>query len=105
MNIFDKSELDLNFNSNSILNDVSTLERNVVENDFNSRVIINSKTSRKTGTGTKNGSVIDIDTSVELNNNIFNDPNDMIMKCHKENKKIFFDLLKEEFINTLDPIK
>ena len=105
MNIFDKSELDLNFNGSSILNDVSTLERNIVENNFDSRVIINSKASRKNATGIKNGSVIDIDTSIKLDNNIFNNPNDMIMKCHKENKKIFFDLLKEEFINTLDPRK
>lgn len=105
VNIFDKSELDLNFNGSSILNDVSALERNVVENDFTCTVRINSQVSKKNGTEIQHGSVIDIDTSLDLENNIFQNPDDIIMACHKANKKTFFDLLKEDFIKTLNPRK
>ncbi|WP_345993356.1 TIGR04255 family protein [Sulfurimonas sp. HSL-1716] len=103
INIFNKSELELNFNHTSILDEVTTLERAIIEDGFNCNVIIKSQTSRKFKNDIQLGSVIDIDTNVKLSNNLFADPDDIIMRCHRANKKTFFDLLKKEFIDTLDP--
>lgn len=103
INIFEKSELDINFDSSSILSDVSKLEQNIIDGEFNSKVIVHSKTNRKIDNILKEGSIIDIDTSVNLEYNLLSNPDDTIMNCHKANKKIFFDLLTKEYIDTLEP--
>ena len=105
INIFEKSELELNFDRNSILDDISALERNIMKDEFQNKVLIHSKVSRTVNSKIMHGSLIDIDTSLDLNYNLFVSPDDVIMRCHKVNKTIFFDLLKKDFIDTLEPIE
>jgi uncharacterized protein (TIGR04255 family) len=49
-------------------------------------------------------SIIDIDTSIEGENiNFFEDMNSILGKAHSIQKEIFFGLLKEDFLNSLNP--
>lgn len=51
-----------------------------------------------------NGSIIDIDTSLnEYNEDILNKFSETIEDAHKIEKKLFFNLLDEEFLKTLNP--
>ena len=95
----------MNFDGNSILDDISALERNIMKDEFQNKVLIHSKVSRTVNSKIMHGSLIDIDTSLDLNYNLFVSPDDVIMRCHKVNKTIFFDLLKKDFIDTLEPIE
>ncbi len=52
----------------------------------------------------KLGSIIDIDTFTESNLNIFFDnKKDLISKGHTKEKELFYSLLKENFLKTLNP--
>lgn len=104
INIFEKSELNINYDNNSILDEITILERNIIDDRFLSKIVIHSNASYKLHDKIQKGSIIDIDTSLDLEDNLFSNSDDIIMKCHKVNKKIFFDFLKKDFIDTLDPI-
>ncbi len=49
-------------------------------------------------------SIIDIDTSIESENiNFFEDMNSILGKGHSIEKEIFFGLLKDDFLKSLNP--
>ncbi len=50
-----------------------------------------------------NGSVIDIDTILQGDEVRLEVVKDLLNNLHKKNKKLFFNLLKKEFIDTLNP--
>lgn len=53
----------------------------------------------------KLGSIIDIDTFTESNlSNFFNNKIDLISEGHTKEKELFYSLLKDEFLKTLNPI-
>lgn len=53
----------------------------------------------------KTGSVIDIDTNIEGDNlPIFSNPDQLICDAHNEEKRLFFDLLKDDLIAEMNPV-
>lgn len=51
----------------------------------------------------KFGSIIDIDTELENIEYFFKEMKDLLDAGHEEEKRLFFDLLKPEFLKTLNP--
>ncbi len=101
-NIFDNIHLDVNFASKKLNSKI--VFRTDIENDnylnivqIADNIILNNK----------KGSIIDIDTNTnnELTENIFFEKYiEIIQEFHLSEKKIFFELLKEEFLIKLNPI-
>ena len=79
--------------------------RALVENDkFLTNIQIVNNTSVTLKTGIKAGSLIDSDTYFESTAGFgFAGIEGLIDECHFREKEIFFSLLKEEFIKTLNP--
>jgi uncharacterized protein (TIGR04255 family) len=100
IDIFHKINLDININNKSISNR-NTLIKTEVENEtcvstlqIANNVINNNKT----------GSIIDIDTFVIGENiDLFEHKEEMISNNHLSEKKLFFSLLKSDFLKTLNP--
>ncbi len=94
-NILEKINLTLNISKDHLTDFDSTIRMEVPSGDFVSTLqVINNAQVKKTE-GVLKGSIIDIDTYI-------NNPEKDIMKVveqgHKEEKKLFFTLLKEDFI-------
>jgi uncharacterized protein (TIGR04255 family) len=79
--------------------------RALVENDkFLTNIQIVNNTTIKIKGNAKTGSLIDSDTSFELPAGFnFTGLHELIEGCHLREKEIFFSLLKDEFIQTLNP--
>ncbi len=59
------------------------------------------------GTESELGSVIDIDCIHDMSEDsqrFFEIYNDLIEKAHREEKELFFSLLKDSFLETLNPV-
>ena len=77
---------------------------NIHEEKFHHILQIANDTAVKHNGQEKKGSIIDIDTSVEgPGNDIYRNLNELIKEGHIEEKKLFFGLLKEEFLSKLNP--
>jgi len=73
-------------------------------NDFTSVLQVTNKATAKIEGRNFSGSIIDIDTYTSQNlENFFPDYLSVIINGHDEEKKLFFSLLKTEFIETLNP--
>lgn len=107
INIFDRSNLKITLNDKPMQNNDINLT-SIIKADGcshrllivnNSEVIVNSKHYK--------GSLIDIDTVLEsCPTDMVNDINsfkDCIEKAHIEEKKLFFSLIQESFLKTLNP--
>jgi uncharacterized protein (TIGR04255 family) len=100
LDIYDNIKVNINIDKTEI-NYKNTIFRTEIEHSESSstlqianNVLINDKT----------GSVIDIDTFTQNNiNEFFSTKETIIEKIHQNEKSLFFSLLKEEFINTLNP--
>ncbi len=97
-NILEKVNLSINLSDTNLKDYESAIRINVPSNKFISTLqVINDALIKKIDTVTNiKGSVIDIDTYIE---NPKNDIVKNIEEGHLEEKKLFFSLLNEEFIN------
>lgn len=103
-NIFDHLELSLMMEQKSIHNSPLALDWIVVENDFNNKITINNKINFATEEKVLEGSIIDIDTYIEeIPENFLESADIIIQEAHKLNKKLFFDILKKEYITKYEP--
>jgi uncharacterized protein (TIGR04255 family) len=75
------------------------------EGRFKALLQISNSAKRPVGVNdVKSGSVIDIDVSSEtLGENFSMDYQTVLIEAHELQKKLFFSLLKDEFITTLKP--
>ena len=104
INIYEKSDLKILLKDNSLTKEVNILT-NLHANGFVNTLRMVSDTQVEISKKKMIGSVIDIDTS--LNNAIktfsFSTIEQIIKDAHTEEKKLFFNLLKDEYLKTLNP--
>jgi len=79
----------------------------VVLNRDNFKVLLqianNARASKASTNDIKNGVYIDIDAFIENPSNNYNEISTCIDKLHTAEKELFFDLLRDDFIRTLNP--
>ena len=102
--IFDRINLIISL-SNRPITDNETLVRTTIPGQrFTSRLHVANKTSFTVEGLVRFGSVIDIDTFLVTDlNDFFKNPTSIIEEGHTEEKTVFFTLLKDDFIQTLNP--
>lgn len=103
VNIFEKSDLKILLKDNIFVNEVNLLI-NLPTNGFVNTLRMVSDTEIEISKK-QNGSVIDIDTSLVSSKKMdsFTDMAQIIKDAHTEEKKLFFSLLKDEYVKTLNP--
>ena len=102
LNIFEKINLVLSFSNQPWEAHQTTFKSTLVKNGYSTNIQILNNATVHTSNQRKNGSVIDIDTYFEdkQETDILSNKNDLIEKAHKEEKRLFFSLLKEDFMNS-----
>lgn len=80
------------------------LRTEIVKGEFHSTVQILNDAQVNLPSANKTGSLIDIDTFCMPVESSTDDIESKLDRAHDIEKKIFFSLLKEEFLNILDPI-
>ncbi|MCK4797503.1 MAG: TIGR04255 family protein [Spirochaetes bacterium] len=107
INILEKANLKIDIN-NDILKDESTsLRTEIIDSNFIKILHIGNSVNISVNNIAKNGSIIDIDCITNLNDNenkFFNNYKDIFEEAHKKEKELFYSLLKESFIQELEPI-
>lgn len=103
MNIFEKSDLKINLKEEPLEKDVNLVISMPVDGFTNTlRMVSNTKID--ISGRILNGSIIDIDTVLNgSKSNFFIDVEKILSDAHLEEKKLFFSLLKDEYIKTLNP--
>ncbi|MCK4797634.1 MAG: TIGR04255 family protein [Spirochaetes bacterium] len=106
-NIFDFINFDVSFNKSKINNELIIRANLKGENkNYNNGLQISNNVKLKIDNQIKSGSIIDIDTSIidkEILNNFFKNHKDILENAHYEEKYLFFSLLKNDFLKTLNP--
>lgn len=103
-NIYDKVNLTISVNSDTLGATHTTLRTALQKADFLNTLHISNDAKRIVDNQQVAGSIIDIDTF-----KIYNDPNfhsiykEEIEKAHNTEKEIFFNLLKSAFLDSLNP--
>lgn len=104
-NIFSDTDISLKLANNNWISE-NTFIKNVFVKE-NHRVILQlSNSSRlKRGVDTINGSLLDIDV---INDNVGKDfmenPREYLNETHRLEKEMFYEILKDDFISTLNPV-
>ena len=103
--ILPKSNLSILLN-NAQLNDYnSTMKFEIPDGDFLKILTISNQAIKQDSAEIVKGSTIDIDTSIQRElPNFFSERNNLLKDCHKVVKKLFSDLLSEEYTKTLKEI-
>lgn len=94
-NILEKINLTLNISKDHLTDFDSTIRMEVPSGDFIGTLQVINNAQVKKAEGTVKGSIIDIDTYID---NPTKDIIELVEQGHNEEKKLFFTLLKEEFI-------
>lgn len=99
VDIFNNIDLEVNIRDESIPYENTIIKTEIKKEEFiNSLQIANNVKINK-----KSGSVIDIDTYTENNlDDFFENKKKIINSAHTIEKTMFFDLLKQEFLNTFE---
>ena len=105
IDIYDSIKLSINLNNNPFETKQSVLRSTLQTGDFLTNLNIANK-AVISGSENKinNGSIIDIDTFIVNTNKLtLSDLPTLIEKGHSEEKQLFFKLLTEDFIKSLNP--
>lgn len=100
--IFEKVKVEINIDGGFDYLKKTTLRTNHIEDVFNCSLHISSDVIFN---DSQNGSIIDIElvTNQELEKLLYNDFS-LIEKAHNIEKKMFFSLLKKDFLDSLKPV-
>ena len=104
LNVYKKSKLIVSLDDQNLNDHEINLTSNIKTGKFISRLFManNAKVELKVQRKIVNGSIIDIDVYLE-DNILFENFNDILYEAHKEEKKLFFSLLNNDYINSLSP--
>lgn len=102
--IFDKINLKLMMKNRPFIANQITFKSYLKTEEFISHLQITNKADIEMNKIKKKGSVIDIDTSIERSPGILlNDVGSLMNAGHVEEKKLFFSLLNDEYLLSLNP--
>lgn len=94
-NVLEKINLSLNMSKEQLIDHNTTIRIEVPSGDFISTLQVINNAQVKKAESTVKGSIIDIDTYID---NPAKDIMEVVEQGHKEEKKLFFALLTEDFI-------
>lgn len=102
--IFEKIKLKIRLDEDNFYTEQTHYRAILKNDDFKQNLqIVNNASVNKNGK-VLTGSIIDIDTSLERNDaSISSGLNNFIESAHKKEKTLFFSLLKDDFLATLNP--
>jgi len=106
-NIFNKLNLEIMINNNKLLNEATNLRTEIKNSEWTNVLQINNSIDILMDNEKINASIIDIDCLLDLNINstvFFDSYQELISNAHKQEKELFFSLLTNEFLNSLNPI-
>ncbi len=102
--IFSKAKLVVSLSGEPIRSDETLVRAVVPGGRFKSRLHVSNRATITTDGTIKTGSIIDIDTSLETElEDFLNKAMPIIEEGHTEEKEIFFSLLDDDFLRTLNP--
>ena len=104
LDIYEHSNFKAVLNDQAYKNVKADILIQIPKNEYLHKFKIINHTKVSVGKQIFEGSVIDIDISNEkITDTFFENMNEIIETAHTEEKKIFFGLLKEKYINSLNP--
>ena len=96
--------IQLFINDNKLLNETSNLRTEFVDSGFIKILQVGNAVNIVTNNKHRTGSIIDIDCIYNFDNeNFFEIYTGLVNKAHDMGKRLFFDLLSDDFINSLKP--
>lgn len=102
--IFEKTKLTINLDNAHFLTEQTHYRATIKSSDFSQILQIVNNASVNKNSKISIGSIVDIDTSIErTDSSIYAGLNDFIEDAHSVEKKLFYSLLKDDFIATLNP--
>ena len=107
LNIYEKSNLKLALKDEAIVEYPINLTARIPSNEFVNQLVMVNHANVAVDNVTYAGSLIDIDTNLEpfpesAKTNLY-EFMDIIERAHEEEKKLFFSLLEEDYLKTLNP--
>lgn len=103
-NIYNNLNLTIKYRDSVLAKRETMLRARIEEDGFNNLLQLSNRSAVNFDAGQKTGFLIDIDTCKDFTENDFFDKmNDIIDRAHVTEKKLFFGLLKEDFLKTLIP--
>lgn len=103
--IYDRINLGILMNGARLQANQTTVRTRIQTGNFTTNLQIANNAKVTTTKVLKTGSIIDIDTYIEGENlPIFSNPDKEIGDAHNEEKRLFFDLLKDDLIAEMKPV-
>lgn len=103
--IYNKTNLQLIISDENVISKNLTIRTEILKNDFVNLVLFANNVQILIEGINSTGSIIDIDTFKEFNdNNFIQNYQNEIVQAHKIEKEIFFSLLNSKFLTTLNPV-
>lgn len=105
--IFDKIKLKIDIADRSLLDEPTNIRTEIVDEELIKILQVANNSQITIGTESRSGSVIDIDCIYNISEDsdeFFETYNDLVGKAHLKEKELFFSLLQESFLKTLNPV-
>lgn len=103
VDVFKELKVEVGFNSNSIIGNKNNLRTEINEGNFVNVVHIANNANIIFQNKNLNGSIIDIDIVNNDGPSLLRDLPVLMGEAHNKEKLIFFSLLKDEFLKTMNP--
>lgn len=102
--IFDQINLKVSMNDAPLKSEQTMLRSKSQDGKFMNLLQILNKATIKGEKEIRKGSIIDIDTHLDEEiKNFFNEIRDLLVEGHEVEKTLFFSLIKDEYLQTLNP--
>jgi len=104
INIFEHTEFNLIYSDGNRKDTIQTqVIQTMQKNNIINNIVISNNSSFIAENTQVNGSMVDIDSYMtKFDKNFMHFYEEYLEKCHELNKELFFDMLKKEFIDTLN---
>lgn len=98
-NVFDKLHLDLNLGGNSLTDAANLVKSEFIYQGFRCIVQITNQAMM----GSEKGSSLDIDVICDNKDNVLDSFDITVSNCHSTLKQIFFNILGDDYLDSLNP--
>ena len=103
--IYDRINFEVSMRGARLQANKTTIRTVIQTGKFTTNLQVANNAQIATRKALKAGSIIDIDTYIEHDNlPIFSKPDEIIGDAHNEEKRLFFDLLKDDLIAEMNPV-
>lgn len=103
VDVFRKAKVSLDFDSESLIGNKNNLRTELIEGNYVKVIHISNNANIAFQGQTLNGSIIDIDIVNNSGPSLMTSLYELIAEAHNKEKLLFFSLLTEEFLKTLNP--